>query len=50
MALTLYYAGDGEKIWDIARDYCICCDAVKAENDLAEDTVAQGRMLLIPNI
>lgn len=50
VALTLYYAGDGEKIWDIARDYCICCDAVKAENDLAEDTVAQGRMLLIPNI
>lgn len=50
VALILYYAGDGEKVWDIARDYCICCDAVKAENDMAEDTVAQGRMLLIPNI
>ena len=50
VALTLYYADAGEKLWDIAREYCICCDAIKTENELTEDIVAQGKMLLIPNI
>ncbi|HHZ06086.1 MAG TPA: DUF3794 domain-containing protein [Clostridiales bacterium] len=49
-ALTLYYAGDGESLWSIAREYAVSCDAVMAENDLTDDTVLQGRMLLIPNI
>lgn len=49
-ALTIYYAGDGESVWNIAREYSVNCDAVMAENDLIDDTVIQGRMLLIPNI
>lgn len=49
-ALTLYYAGHGESVWNIAREYSVSCDAVMAENELTDDKVLQGRMLLIPNI
>lgn len=50
VALTLYYAECGETVWDIARSYCTCPGAIKTENELSEDIVTQGRMLLIPNI
>lgn len=50
VAITLYYADKGEKVWDIARAYCVCCDNIKAENDLTDDIVPTGKMLLIPNI
>lgn len=47
-ALTIYYADAGESIWDIARNYCTSVDAIKAENDLTEETIEDRGMLLIP--
>lgn len=47
-ALTIYYAGCGESIWDIARKYYTCAESIKNENDISSDTIEQDRMLLIP--
>lgn len=49
-ALTLYYAGKGESLWNIAREYSVSCSAIMTENDLSDDKLLQGRMLFIPNI
>ena len=46
-ALKLYFADDGEDIWDIAKKYKTSVSAVMEENDLGGDSVS-GRMLLIP--
>ncbi len=47
-ALTLYYADEGEKLWDIARNYCTSAEAIKLENEMTEDVIAARGMLLIP--
>lgn len=47
-ALTIYYADAGETLWNIARTYCTSVGAIKAENDLTEDTIENRGMLLIP--
>ncbi len=48
-ALRLYFAHNGEELWDIAKRYGASIDQVMEENEL-EDTeaVKEGRMLLIP--
>lgn len=47
-ALTLYYADEGENLWEIARTYCTSVEAVRLENDLPEDTESVQGMILIP--
>lgn len=47
-ALTLYYADEGERLWDIACAYCTSVEAVKLENDLTEDVMTAAGMILIP--
>jgi hypothetical protein len=47
-ALKLYYAEEGEDIWLIAKRYNTDADAIAAENDLADTTIRQPSMLLIP--
>ncbi len=47
-ALTLYYADEGESLWDIACAYCTSAEAVRLENNMTEDTVAARGMILIP--
>ena len=47
-ALTLYYADEGESVWDIARAYCTSVEAVMEENELSGETVGARGMLLIP--
>ncbi len=47
-SLTVYYASEGEKIWDIARKYHTSLNMIKNENDLLEDTLKSDCMLLIP--
>lgn len=49
-ALTLYYAGRGESLWSIAKEYAVCCKAVKEENQLEEDEITVPTMLFIPNV
>lgn len=50
IALTLYYTDENEQIWNIARNYCVSSENIKIENDLTEETVPSGKMILIPNI
>ena len=47
-SLILYYADEGEKIWDIARRYCTSVEAIQQENDITEEEIPNKSMLLIP--
>ena len=49
-ALTLYYAAEGESLWDIAKSHKTGLDLLLAENELEESTVERPQMLLIPKI
>ena len=47
-ALTIYYADEGENLWDIARLYCTSAEAIRLENEMPEDTAQVQGMVLIP--
>lgn len=47
-SLTVYYASEGENIWDIARRYHTSANMIKDENDISGDTVRTNGMILIP--
>lgn len=47
-ALTIYYADQGEDLWNIAREYCTSVDAIKNENEIDGDVLENRKMLLIP--
>ena len=47
-ALTIYYADQGESIWDIAKKYNTSIQSVIEENALESDILQQRKMLLIP--
>ena len=46
--LCIYFAVEGEKLWDIARQYCTSVEAIREENGLEGDQVESRGMLLIP--
>ena len=46
--LTIYFAAEGEPLWEIAKRYRTTVDAVRQENELASDAATAGQMLLIP--
>ena len=47
-ALILYYADEGEQIWDISKRFCSRPADILSENDLEGDTLDRDIMLLIP--
>ena len=47
-ALTIYYADQGESVWDIAKKYNTSIAGVMEENGLDDDILPQRTMLLIP--
>lgn len=49
-ALTLYYAQEGEKLWDIAKAHNTRLDMLVAENSAEKQTLDSPQMLLIPRI
>lgn len=49
-ALTIYFAREGESVWDIARRYNTTADAILAQNALDGDTLTQNCKLLIPRV
>lgn len=49
-ALTIYFCNDGENVWDIAHRYNTSVEAVMFENDLSEQTIRKGKMILIPSV
>lgn len=49
-ALVIYFADKGEKVWDIARKYNTSPSEIASVNELSDDTLASGRILLIPRV
>ena len=47
-ALTIYYADEGESIWDIARMYCTSPQDICIENNISGDVIQARGMILIP--
>ena len=47
-ALTLYFAGQDETVWEVARKYNADPDAIAEENDLEGEAIPAGAMVLIP--
>jgi len=47
-ALRLYFADDGEKVWDISKRYNTSAAAIIAENELDGETAEVSGMVLIP--
>ena len=47
-AITLYYADEGESVWDIARMYCTSPQDIMAENNIIDDVIQARGMILIP--
>ena len=44
-ALKMYFADEGETLWDIAKKYSTSIEAIMEENDCPENC---GKILLIP--
>ena len=49
-ALTIYYADEGERVWDIAKRYNTSINAIINENTLESEKLKQRDMLLIPRV
>lgn len=47
-ALVIYYTEPGEDVWDIARKYNTSPNEIVNLNELSEETLPGGKMLLIP--
>lgn len=47
-ALRLYFAENGEDLWDIAKKYGASIGQVMEENELESGVIKDGKMLLIP--
>ncbi len=47
-AMIIYYAEDGEKVWDIARKYNSSPDEIIEINSITDGILACGKPLLIP--
>ncbi len=47
-AMTVYFASEGENIWDIARKYLASVDEIKAINDIDSDVLGLEKMILVP--
>lgn len=49
-ALTLYYPTVGDKIWDIAKQFCTSPEAILEANELQNEVIENETMLIIPII
>lgn len=48
IALTVYFANEGEDIWDIARKYNSSVNEIMNINNLETDVLQKNKMLLVP--
>ena len=49
-ALTLYYASQGENLWEIAKAHNTGLEPLLRENSLEGVTLDSAQMLLIPKV
>lgn len=47
-ALTVYFPTENECVWDIARNYNASIDEIMRINQLEDDKLMEGKMILIP--
>ena len=47
-SIVLYFADEGEKIWDIARRYNSSVEEIKALNNISEDILTESKKFIIP--
>lgn len=45
----IYYAQQGEKLWDIAKSHCALLSDIRAQNDLYDEIVPEARPIIICN-
>lgn len=46
-AAVLYFAEQGEELWDIAREYNSSVEAIREDNDIDGETVSDSRLLIV---
>lgn len=46
--IVIYFAHEGEKLWDIAKHYGIPCEKLSQHNDITDDVIATERKIFIP--
>lgn len=49
-SIIVYFASDGERLWDVARRYSTSPDAVASVNSLTGDIIPTGKTLVIPSV
>ncbi len=49
-AMTIYFTGENECVWDIAKHYSASVDEIMKINDLADTCLPENKMLLIPAV
>ncbi len=50
VSLRIYYAGEGEAVFDIARRFHVSPSDMMCANDLESETLAASRRLLVPGV
>ena len=46
--MTIYFTGEGECVWDIAKHYNASVNEIMKINELESECLPEGKMLLIP--
>ena len=49
-ALTLYFAKQNERVWDIAKQFSSDIEMIKKENNITGDCLESNKVILIPGI
>ncbi len=49
-AMVIYFAKEGDTLWDVAKKYRTKSEKIKKVNNLETETIEQGRRLLIPTM
>ena len=47
-SVVLYFAKEGEQLWDIAKQYCSAVELIKTSNSIKTDSLEEDKMLIIP--
>ena len=45
----VYYASEGEKLWDIAKEHRVLLHDIRTQNELFDDVVPETRPIIICN-
>ncbi len=45
--LVIYYGKKGERLWDIAKKYCVPVNVLKINNEITTDSLMQDQLVLI---